>query len=91
MKINREKLVKYLKDNNITMFDFVKNLGWSSIRFIDLLFNNGQLEREDAKDFIQLVGARDAMRIINWRKMNVRKPRYNEIFCTKNANYSAAI
>lgn len=91
MKINRKKLVKYLKDNNIKMQDFVKKLGWDIKRVIDMLFDNGELERDDSLTFIQLVGAKEAMQIINWRQMNVRKPKYNEIFCTKNANYSAAI
>mgnify|MGYP006886778842 CR=1 FL=1 len=78
MKINRNKLIKYLKEIKMSMSEFVKNLGWDYKRFIDMLFDNG-------------VGAEDAMKIINWRQMNVRKPKYREIFQYDNANQCATI
>lgn len=91
MKINRNKLIKYLKEIKMSMSEFVKNLGWDYKRFIDMLFDNGDLERDDAMTFIKFVGAEDAMKIINWRQMNVRKPKYREIFQHDNANQCATI
>lgn len=91
MKINRNELIKYLKDNNITMSAFAKALGWTYKQFVDMLFENGDLKRDDAEIFIHLIGAKDAMQIINWRQMNVRKPSYREIFRCDNANQCATI
>jgi len=80
MKINRNKLIDYIKNNHLSMIKFVEDLGWDLNKFIKMLFNNGQLDEESAKHFIDFVGAENALKIINWRAMNVARPKYRTIF-----------
>jgi hypothetical protein len=91
MKISRNRLIEYLKNKGIDMLSFIKELGWSYERFVNMLFANGSLNEEDAMKFIQHVGAKDALEIINWRAMNVNKPKYRDIFQFNNAYQRSAI
>lgn len=85
MKINRNKLFQYLKFNCLSVEEFSKDLGWSFSKAMDILFANGELNRDEAEKFINTIGASCALEIINWRAMNVRKPQYCKIFQTRNA------
>lgn len=91
MKINRNKLVKYLEESGGSMRDLAKQLNWSLEKLISVLFENGALNEEDAREFVYFVGAKEAMKIINWRQMDVRKPSYGYIFGNQNADYCKAI
>lgn len=86
MKINRNKFINYLKKNHLDITKFVKTLDWDLDRFIKMLFGNGNLNREESEHFLQIVGAEDALEIINWRAMNVARPKYRAIFQPSYAN-----
>lgn len=80
MRINRIKLFNYLRKKHISLDEFVKDLGWTIEKITKILYHHGQVNRDDAETFVYKVGASEAYEIINWRAMNVRKPKYNTIF-----------
>ncbi len=80
MKINREKLAIYLKKFGMNPNQFFKMLDLDIFTSLQLSFGSNTLNEESSRKFINAIGADDAMELIDWEAMNVRKPSRETIF-----------
>lgn len=80
MKINREKLAIYLKNMRMTTSQFFAMLDLDIFSSLQLSFGGNTLNEECSRKFINAIGADDAMELIDWEAMNVRKPNRECIF-----------
>lgn len=80
MKINSKRLKKYLQKFGLTFNEFLKLVGLENQNNFDPFAGSGTLDKEATKKFIFLVGAEEAMELIDWEAMNVKRPKRRTIF-----------
>ena len=74
MKIKRDKLRRYLAKLGMTEKEFFKLIGLDTFARLDLHFGCDTLDEENSRKFLQAVGVKDAMELIDWEAMNARTP-----------------
>ncbi len=80
MKINKEKLANYLQKMGMNTSQFFNMLDLDIFTYLQLSFGGNTLNEESSRKFINAIGADDAMELIDWEAMNVRKPNREQIF-----------
>lgn len=83
MKIDLIKLRLYLSQIKMSLQEFMKLADFDASISINTLLCS-DLDRENSEKFINTVGAEDAYNLIDWEKMDVRKPSRREIFVYAN-------
>lgn len=83
MKIDLIKLRLYLSQIKMSLQEFMKLADFDASISINTLLCS-DLDRENSEKFINTVGAEDAYNLIDWEKMNARKPSRREIFAYAN-------
>ncbi len=84
MKIDSIKLRLYLFKIKMSLQEFMKLADFDASISTNTLLCSGDLDRENSEKFINMVGAEDAYNLIDWEKMDARKPSRREIFAYAN-------
>ena len=84
MKIDSIKLRLYLFKIKMSLQEFMNLADFDASISINTLLCSGDLDRENSEKFINMVGAEDADNLIDWEKMDARKPSRREIFAYAN-------
>ena len=80
MKINRIRLAIYLARLGMSEKQFFEMLDLDVLSSVQIQLGGDTLNEECSRKFLNAIGAEDAIELINWEAMNVRKPRKHEIF-----------
>lgn len=80
MRVKHKELKKCLRKLGIPFAEFVEGLNLETYTHIELMLGDAELNEEEARGFMNAIGAEDAYNIIDWEAMHVARPSREQIF-----------
>ena len=80
MKINRKRFLRCIRKLGKSIKELLILFGENNLDIVEACFSGASLNEEQARKFVNVIGAEIAYTIIDWKGSNARKPARKQIF-----------